>query len=95
MCLAIPGQICQLDSDEPAAVVDIMGVRRSVSTQLLEGEPLAEGDWVLVHVGFAMTKISDEHAREQLRVLDALGHTGDAQEEARGYTFDRPGPSRS
>lgn len=91
MCLAIPGQICEISADEPTAVVDVMGVRRQISTQMLVDDSLAEGEWVLIHVGFAMSKISDEHAREQIKILEAMGEAADAEEEARGYAFGRPG----
>ncbi|USN98006.1 MAG: HypC/HybG/HupF family hydrogenase formation chaperone [Phycisphaeraceae bacterium] len=87
MCLAIPGQIRELLPDDEMAVVDVMGVRRKISMQMLVDEPATEGDWVLIHVGFAMSKISDEDAREQLRVLEAMGDDADAQAEARGYAF--------
>lgn len=92
MCLAIPGQVVSLLPDEEMALVEIMGVRRKVGTQMLIDEPLAEGDWVLVHVGFAMSRISDDDAREQLRILEAMGDADDAAEEARGYSFARDEP---
>jgi hydrogenase expression/formation protein HypC len=85
MCLAIPGQVVTVHPAEEMAVVDIMGVRRRVGTQMLIDEPVSAGDWVLVHVGFALSRISDEHAREQLRVLEALGDAEDARAEAHGY----------
>lgn len=92
MCLAIPGQVVSLLPAEEMALVEIMGVRRKVGTQMLIDEPLAEGDWVLVHVGFAMTRISDEDAREQLRILEAMGDADEAADEARGYASARDEP---
>ena len=89
MCLAIPARITEFTSnDTGTATVDILGVRRKVSMQLLEDEPPSIGDWVLVHVGFAMSKISDEQAAEQLEILRQLGEAGAAQEEASGYSAD-------
>jgi len=86
MCLAIPAQICELLDDHlQLAVVDILGVRRKVSVQLLQADPPRPGDWVLIHVGFAMSKISGERAAEQLELLRQLGEAGAAQEEAGGY----------
>lgn len=84
MCLAIPGQIVTL-ADEHFAVVDVAGVRRKVNVDLLQQEPLAPGDWILIHVGFALSKISEEVAREQMRMLAALGEDQAALEEVRGY----------
>ncbi|MHC5001924.1 MAG: HypC/HybG/HupF family hydrogenase formation chaperone [Planctomycetota bacterium] len=85
MCLAIPGRIEELAERPPRAVVDVMGVRREVSIDLLCDDPLAVGDWVLIHVGFAMSKISAEDAEEQLKLLSMLGGVGEAEEEAAGY----------
>ena len=77
MCLGIPGQIVEIsDHDQQRAKVDVEGVRREVSVALigLEGPDGARvGDWVLVHVGFAMSKIDEEEARETLDALKVLG----------------------
>jgi hydrogenase expression/formation protein HypC len=82
MCLAIPAQICECTSGEQArALVDVLGVRRQVSLDLLADDPPQVGDWVLVHVGFAMSKISDQQARETLAMLDQLGETEAARDE--------------
>jgi hydrogenase expression/formation protein HypC len=82
MCLAIPGQITELlDDHHSLAMVDILGVRRKVSIELLLDDPPILGDWVLVHVGFAMSKISDERAAEQLEMLALLGEVSPAREE--------------
>ena len=71
MCLAIPGEIVELlDEDgEPAALVDVLGVRRQVHLGLLEHEQLAPGDWILIHVGFAMSRIDAAEAAEVLAML--------------------------
>ena len=82
MCLAIPGQIVELcDDKKQLAIVDISGVRRKINVQLLEEEPLDLGEWVLIHVGFAMSKISAEQAIEQLRLLAMLGENEEAMRE--------------
>jgi hydrogenase expression/formation protein HypC len=77
MCLGIPGQIVEInDPAQLRARVDVDGVRREVSIALigLDGpDPAQVGDWVLVHVGFAMAKIDEEEARETLDALKALG----------------------
>ena len=77
MCLGIPGQILEItDPAQLRAKVDVDGVRREVSIALigLDGPDAAQvGDWVLVHVGFAMAKIDEAEARETLDQLKALG----------------------
>lgn len=76
MCLAIPGQILEI-IDEPnrIAKVDVAGVRRNVSVGLLDadGEPAAAGDWVLIHVGFAISRVDEEEAIATRRLLEAMG----------------------
>lgn len=86
MCLAIPAKIVELSADESSrALVEVVGVRRHIDTGLLADIPLERGDWVLVHVGFAMSKISEEQAQEQLRILTMLGEHEAAVQEATGY----------
>lgn len=98
MCLAIPGKIVELDSQNAQqAVVDVVGVRRRVDLGLLQDEPPVPGDWVLIHVGFAMSKISEADAADQMRTLMMLGEADAAMEEVRGYGLeneerDQPGP---
>lgn len=86
MCLAIPGKIVSSTlEDEQSAVVDVLGVRRRVDLGLLQDDAPVVGDWVLIHVGFAMSKISEGDALDQLRMLAALGESEAAAEEVRGY----------
>src|ERR1700678_818612 len=86
MCLAIPGQILELIPGPPLlGVVDVTGVRRKVDLGLLEDENPVPGDWVLIHVGFAMSKISQEGARQQMQMLRMLGEDEAAREEVSGY----------
>ncbi len=87
MCLAIPGKIIDLvPGDHPLAMVDVLGVRRKVDLGLLEpDDPGRVGDWVLIHVGFAMNKISSERAQEQIQLLEMLGESDAAATEVRGY----------
>jgi hydrogenase expression/formation protein HypC len=88
MCLAIPGQIVGFSAEEPQlAKVDVCGVRRNVNVGLLDDEAVVEGDWVLIHVGFALSKIGEAEARDQLRMLRAMGEEQLAMEEVRGYSF--------
>lgn len=87
MCLAIPGRITRLEDEGPFATVEVTGVRRRVNVDLLRDQSLGEGDWVLIHVGFAMSKISAEEAEEQIRLLRMLGESRAAMEEWEGYEF--------
>jgi len=74
MCLAIPGKIVEIvDPQQRIAKVDVDGVRRNVSIGLLPPDQVSVGDWVLIHVGFAITKIDEEEARQTLEFLQKLG----------------------
>ena len=97
MCLAIPAKIIDLpDKDTTRALVEVVGVRRHIDTGLLQDDPPGVGDWVLVHVGFAMSKISEEQAQDQLRMLAMLGEDAAAREEVEGYgLMDSAVPSPS
>ncbi|MGD0473816.1 MAG: HypC/HybG/HupF family hydrogenase formation chaperone [Candidatus Velthaea sp.] len=82
MCLALPAKIVSLPAGEPGiAVVDVLSVERRVNVDLLRSEDLAIGDWVLLHVGFAMSKVSEKDAREQIELLMMLGETGEAERQ--------------
>ena len=76
MCLGIPGQIVELvDEQHHIAKVDVSGVRRNINVGLLADGPDAVelGDWVLIHVGFAMSKIDEDEARATREFLEMLG----------------------
>ena len=95
MCLAIPAQIVQLQPGSDLAVADVSGVQRRVNIGLLDEGDVQAGDWVLIHVGFAMNKISEESAAEQMRILAMLGESEAAMEEIEGYGLgDREPPGR-
>lgn len=85
MCLAIPGRITEFVEDNHFALVEVSGVRRKVNIDLLTDERLKKDDWVLLHVGFAMSKISAEEAEEQMNLLKMLGEVDEAMEEVEGY----------
>ncbi|GAC1650051.1 MAG: HypC/HybG/HupF family hydrogenase formation chaperone [Gemmatimonadaceae bacterium] len=90
MCLAIPGMIVELPPSQPhLAVIEVSGVRRRVNVDLLRDDGIALGDWVLIHVGFAMSKIGVAEAEEQIRLLKMLGEDERALEELSGYRFDQ------
>ena len=89
MCLAIPAKIIEFSAEEQnRALVEVVGVRRHVDTGLLADESLRTGDWVLVHVGFAMSKISEEQALDQIRTLTMLGEQEAVLEEVTGYGLE-------
>ncbi|MGC8628376.1 MAG: HypC/HybG/HupF family hydrogenase formation chaperone [Acidimicrobiales bacterium] len=73
MCLGIPCQVDEVLADQPQlAWVDVGGARRKVSTALLDGEDVQPGDWVLVHVGFALSKLDEEEAQATLELLEGM-----------------------
>ena len=77
MCLAIPGQVVEvLDPVNQIAKVDVVGVRRNVNVGLLSdgnGGGVGPGDWVLIHVGFALSKVDEEEAQATLSLLEQMG----------------------
>jgi hydrogenase expression/formation protein HypC len=77
MCLAIPGQVIELvDPVNHIARVDVVGVRRNVNVGLLaedDGGGAQPGDWVLIHVGFALSKVDEEEAHATLSLLEKMG----------------------
>jgi hydrogenase expression/formation protein HypC len=74
MCLAIPGKIVEIvDEENQIAKVEVGGVRRNINIGMLDKEDARIGDYVLIHVGFAMSKIDEAEAMETLRVLQEIG----------------------
>jgi hydrogenase expression/formation protein HypC len=83
MCLGIPGQLREIsEENRHLARVEVSGVTRIVNVGLLEDEPLAPGDWVLIHVGFAMSKIDEEEAALALASLQLMGRAYDDELDA-------------
>ena len=75
MCLGIPGLITELDSvDGQYAWVDVGGARRRVNMALLTEEETRPGDWVLIHVGFALARIDEDEAQATLRMLEGMAN---------------------
>jgi hydrogenase expression/formation protein HypC len=86
MCLGIVGQVVALSEQHPdLASVDVAGVTRDINIMMLAEEGLKSGDWILIHAGFAMEKIDEETAREQVAALrEYTGGppgTGDEEEQ--------------
>jgi len=84
VCLAIPGQVLEfVDEENRLARVDVAGVVRNVNVGLLDrdGEAAGPGDWVLIHVGFALSKVDEEEAMATLRLLQGMGADYEAELE--------------
>jgi hydrogenase expression/formation protein HypC len=74
MCLGIPGEVIEILPDRPdLAKVDVSGVKRAINIGLLENERVEAGDWVLIHVGFAMSKIDEDEAKAAMEFLEGVG----------------------
>jgi hydrogenase expression/formation protein HypC len=76
MCLAIPGQIVDIvDESNRLAKVNVAGVNRTINIGLLDGDEsgVQPGEWVLIHVGFAMSKVDEEEAKATLDLLERMG----------------------
>ena len=81
VCLGIPGEVVELYDDRPdLAKVDVSGVRRAINIGLLEGDdrPVV-GDWILIHVGFALSKIDEKEAAAALEFLEGIGQAYDEE----------------
>lgn len=75
MCLAIPGRLVELlpGNNDQLALVDVVGVKRKINIGLLSDVDLQVGDYVLIHVGFAMSKVDEKEAAEALSMLEMMG----------------------
>ena len=91
MCLAIPGQVVEvLDEANQLAEVDVAGVRRTVNVSLLgDGTGAQPGEWVLIHVGFALSRIDEREAHATLQLLrEADGGLDQAIDELRASAIE-------
>ena len=83
MCVGIPAQVVEiLPAERKAAIVEVEGVRREVSIVIVIDDGVKVGDWVLLHVGFAMSIIDEEEANAQLEFMRMLGSVYDEEVEA-------------
>lgn len=85
MCLAIPGHIVELvkGTNGQLAVVDVLGVRRNINVGLLEEDETAgPGDWILIHMGFALSRVSEAAAAACLEGLQIMGSSGMTEEDS-------------
>lgn len=85
MCLAIPSKVVEVDKESNVATVDTMGVVRKASLDLID-EPVVPGDYVLLHIGYAMNKIDEKNALETLKlyedIFDAMNEEEQELQEA-------------
>jgi hydrogenase expression/formation protein HypC len=90
MCVGIPAQVVEiLPAERKMAVVEVEGVRREVSIVMVIDDGVAVGDWVLLHVGFAMSVIDEDEARSQLDFMRMLGEA--YEEELEAFSAPVPG----
>ncbi|WP_045878489.1 HypC/HybG/HupF family hydrogenase formation chaperone [Pseudofrankia sp. DC12] len=83
MCLGIPGEVVSLSADRPdLATVAVSGVRRAVNIGLLTDDAPHPGDWVLIHVGFALSKIDEREAAAAMEFLEGIGRAYDDELDA-------------
>lgn len=83
MCLGIPGEVIEILPEQPdLARVEVSGVKRAINIGLLADDPPEPGEWVLIHVGFALSKIDEEEARATMDFLNGLGEAYDDELEA-------------
>jgi hydrogenase expression/formation protein HypC len=74
MCLGIPGEIVEILPDQPdLAKVDVSGVRRNINIGLITEDRPRPGDWILIHVGFALSKIDEAEAKAAMDFLEGIG----------------------
>ncbi len=83
MCLAIPGKVIEIvDEANRLARVDVAGVQRNINIGLLDSDGGADvGDWVLIHVGFALSKVDEEEATATRQMLEGMGEDYEAELE--------------
>lgn len=78
MCLGIPGRVVEPSPDHPdLARVDVEGVVRDINMALLEDDPALPGEWILIHLGFALQKMTEAEATDALATMAVLGEGGD------------------
>jgi len=78
MCLGIPGEVIEILSDQPdLAMVEVSGVKRAINIGLLTDDPPVPGDWILIHVGFALSKIDEQEAKAAMDFLIGIGQAYD------------------
>ncbi len=83
MCLGIPGEVVEILVDcTDLAMVDVSGVKRAINIGLLDKDEVGPGDWILIHVGFALSKIDEEEAKAALEFLEGIGEAYEEEMQA-------------
>lgn len=83
MCLGIPGEVVEILVDRTdLAMVDVSGVKRAINIGLLDKDEVGPGDWILIHVGFALSKIDEEEAKAALEFLEGIGEAYEEEMQA-------------
>lgn len=83
MCLGIPGEVVEILVDHTdLAMVDVSGVKRAINIGLLDKDEVGPGDWILIHVGFALSKIDEEEAKAALEFLEGIGEAYEEEMQA-------------
>ncbi|MGB0990448.1 HypC/HybG/HupF family hydrogenase formation chaperone [Arcobacter sp. F155] len=93
MCLSIPSKITKIDKENNVATVDTMGVERQASLELVD-QPVEVGDYVLIHIGFAMNKIDEEDALASLEVYKEIIEKMEEEERRQAILEDDACPNR-
>ena len=89
MCLGIPGRVVELRADHPdLARVDVEGMVRDINLGLLADDPAVPGDWILIHLGFALQKMTQAEVDEARSTLMILGEGGAETDPFAGLTFE-------
>lgn len=92
MCIELPGRVVELPADRPdIARVEVDGVVRAIHLGLLDAGPLAVGDWLAIHLGFAVERMTEEEVDEEF-AAKALLRGGDDDNPFAGLLFDSPYP---
>jgi hydrogenase expression/formation protein HypC len=94
MCLGIPGQVVDMvpGYGDQLALVDVSGARRRVNIGLLDGGPPAPGQWVLIHMGFAVETVGAEAAEQAMQGLELMGRPREAREETGPFAGEAQAP---
>jgi len=94
MCLSIPSKIVKISEDETMCTVDTMGVKRDASLMMLEDGEVKVGDYVLLHIGFAMNKIDEKEALESIETYKEIIELLDEEERKKVILEDDECPNR-
>ncbi len=94
MCLSIPSKVTHIDEENNLATVDTMGVERRASLDLID-QPVTIGDYVLIHIGFAMNKIDEKDALESLEVYKDIIEKMEEEDRRQAILDDDNCPNRA